>query len=82
MDFEHIIGWVSWFFRCYPLLAIGIIVVLVIFVYFKPKEMLKLLFLSIAVAVISYMLLSLGDSMSHGVDNKDKMITKTRRAVD
>ena len=81
MDFSSaitdIIDFFHRFIYFHPFIAMGIAAALGILIYIKPKEVLKLIFMFLAISAICYILYLLFGATESGVFQKDKLIHKS-----
>lgn len=81
MNFESYCNMVSNFFYANKIIAVIVALVLVVFVWKKPGEAIRLgIFLAVMV-VVFYMITLMGGAMSDGVDGKDDMNTRTEELL-
>lgn len=78
MEFKELLLRGFYWSKSEPIIAIGILVVIAIICYFKPKAMLKVLALFLAVGVLIYILSLFKDVTSTGMSQKETMIEKSQ----
>lgn len=76
MDVNGIINFFHRFIVFHPFIAMGIAAGLGILIYIKPKEILKVIFISMAIAAVCYILYCLLGATESGYFQKTKMINK------
>lgn len=74
MTFTDIIVECTNFFYTYPYIAIAIVVVLGLIVYWKPKEVSKVALIFLGLVVVCYLLYYIGGATISGVFQKEKLI--------
>jgi ABC-type uncharacterized transport system permease subunit len=64
-----------------PLIGAGILAVVAVLFYFRPKDMLKLVGFCLFMVVVFYILSLLLETVGSGGKQKDQMIYKSRAAI-
>lgn len=64
-----------------PVIGIGVAVVVLALLYFRPKDMFKLLGFCLLLIVGFYLMTILVETVGSGSKQKDDMIHKTREAI-
>ena len=82
MDFQPVIDWVQHLYARYPAPSYVIAGVLLLVLIWKPFKVLKKVFLLLIMAGILYVCFYLLDSMTAGMDSKDKAIHRTEKAIE
>ena len=80
MSFDELTYPLRAFYYNHTELSIAIFVALVIFSVFKPKQIGKMLIGVAILAGIAYLVGSLGDTVSKGIDRKDKATHRTDKS--
>ena len=73
MDISSLVDGGMGFFRDHTLWGIVAVLATGAFVYWKPKKVLKLALAGLTAGAIVYVLASLVDLTSHGIDEADKL---------
>lgn len=81
IDFDRYASLVINFFSGNLFVTIGVVVVLVYFIYKKPSETIKFLGVLVLLIAVLYVMSLLTESGSHGVSNKNEMTEKTLKEI-
>lgn len=79
MDFEKLVAIGVRFFHSHTVLAILLVVVLLVFSYLKPKQLLKLLIVGLVLGVAFYFLSLTAKTTLTGVQHEEEMIYKSEK---
>ena len=74
MDIDSLFSIVKGYFNTQPYITGGILVVMLGFLYLKPKMVIKLLVGIGCVVLCAYLFLSLEDTLDSGVQGRDSML--------
>jgi len=77
MDFTEISNFFHRFIVYHPYISMGVAAALGILVYIKPKEILKVTVILLAIAALGYILYMLLGATESGFMQKDKLIHKS-----
>ncbi len=64
-----------------PLIGVGILIVIALLFYFRPKDMFKLVGFCLFMVVVFYILSLLIETVGSGGKQKDQMIYKSRDVI-
>lgn len=81
MEFEQIVVTIVDFFQDHLLLSLAVLVVLAYFFYRDPKETFKFLAFLGVMALAGYFILQLGSTTSTGMNAKEELAHKTKKAL-
>ena len=81
MDVTKLWTSVTAYCTSYPLIAIVIGILLVLYAWREPKEAFKIAMVLVALGLTFYLLSLFGQTTSTGIQEKDEMIYKTKRAL-
>ena len=76
MHLNSLLNWAAYFYAAHPYWAIGIAAAFVLVIFLRPKEVLKILFILLLVAVAAYVLYLIGQAVLTGIAGKQQMISK------
>lgn len=76
MHLDSLISWAGGFYAAHPYWAIGIVAALLLLIFLRPKQILKILFFLILMAVAAYVLYLIGQAVLAGIAGKQQMINK------
>ena len=82
MDFNTLIEKCQFYFQNNKAIAAVIIAALTIFVYLKPKIFFKLLMLALLLGVILYIVSLMGESTTTGIEQKGRMMYKSKEILE
>ncbi len=74
MDFNSLLSIVKEYFNTQPYIASGILVIMLGFLYLKPKMVFKSVVGIGCVVLCAYLFLSLEDTLDSGVQGRDSML--------
>ena len=74
MNFEELIRIGNNFYYDYPYVIIIFAVVLLVFLYLKPKQFLKLMITFLVLGAVFYILSMIGEATLTGISQKGKMV--------
>jgi len=69
------------FYQQYPLLVVGLAVILLFLIYRNPKESFKFMLFLLVMAAVIYAIGMFGETVNLGADSKQQMIHKTEQAT-
>jgi len=77
MDLEELIRIGNNFYYDYPYIIIIFAAVLLVFLYLKPKQFLKLIIALLVLGAVFYILFMIGEAMFAGISQKGKIVNKS-----
>ncbi len=77
MSFENMISYVVDFFNTHTIFAIAIVIIIVVFLFWRPKAVFKFAVFILIIGAAVWVIGLLGGSFTTGVKHKDDLIHKT-----